>query len=237
MDSEKDIREAVIKYSDTLYKVCIVILCNEHDVQDAIQDTFCRYLEKKPEFRDKEHEKAWLIRVAANICRDMIRFRIRHPKVSIDEVENTLAAAFVLVAGVVSFPARAFVVSVVKERMESIPGEEVQEINDMVQSKPTEADTFSREYSDSEEERKKELWQAYKDGKFPENVITQVDNEEDAPEGTVCYVRSTGVFNLPTQEMTDEEMLEIIDYQHKMSYAVSQSTAAQEARAEMQAEE
>ena len=92
MDSEKDIREAVIKYSDTLYKVCIVILCNEHDVQDAIQDTFCRYLEKKPEFRDEEHEKAWLIRVATNICRDMIRFRIRHPKVSIDEVENTLVA-------------------------------------------------------------------------------------------------------------------------------------------------
>ena len=92
MDSEKDIREAVIKYSDTLYKVCIVILCNEQDVQDAIQDTFCRYLEKKPEFRDEEHEKAWLIRVATNICRDMIRFRIRHPKVSIDEVENTLAA-------------------------------------------------------------------------------------------------------------------------------------------------
>lgn len=92
MDIEKDIREAVIKYSDTLYKVCIVILSNEQDVQDAIQDTFCRYLEKKPEFRDEEHEKAWLIKVATNICRDMIRFRLRHPKVSIDEVENTLAA-------------------------------------------------------------------------------------------------------------------------------------------------
>lgn len=92
MDSEKDIREAVIKHSDTLYKICIVILCNEHDVQDAIQETFCRYLEKKPEFRDEEHEKAWLIRVATNICRDMIRFRLRHPRVSIDEVENTLVA-------------------------------------------------------------------------------------------------------------------------------------------------
>lgn len=92
MDSGKDIREAVIKYSDTLYRVCIVILCNEQDVQDAIQDTFCRYLEKKPEFHDEEHEKAWLIRVATNICRDMLRFRIRHPKVSIDELENTLAA-------------------------------------------------------------------------------------------------------------------------------------------------
>ncbi len=92
MDIEKNIREAVIKYSDMLYKICIVILCNEQDVQDAIQDTFCRYLEKKPDFRDEEHEKAWLIKVATNICRDMIRFRIRHPKIAIDEVENILVA-------------------------------------------------------------------------------------------------------------------------------------------------
>ena len=92
MDVGNDIREAVIKYSDMLYKICIVILCNEQDVQDAIQDTFCRYLEKKPEFRDEEHEKAWLIRVATNISRDMVRFRIRNPKVSIDEVENILEA-------------------------------------------------------------------------------------------------------------------------------------------------
>ncbi|MDE6846584.1 MAG: PepSY domain-containing protein [Lachnospiraceae bacterium] len=149
----------------------------------------------------------------------------------------TAAATFVLAAGVVSFPVRAFVTSVVKERMESIPKDEVLEINDMVQSKPTEADTFSREYSADEEERSRELWQAYKGGKFPENVIAQVDNAEDAPEGTLCYIRSTGVFNLPAQEMTDEEILEIIDFQHKMSYAVSQGTAAQEARAERQAEE
>ncbi len=35
--------------------------------------------------------------------------------------------------------------------------------------------------------------------------------------------------------MTDEEILEIIDFQHKMSYAVSQSTTAQKVREEMQA--
>ena len=50
MELKKNIREAVMKYSDTLYKICIVILCNEQDAQDAIQDTFCRYLEKKPKF-------------------------------------------------------------------------------------------------------------------------------------------------------------------------------------------
>ena len=90
MNIGKDIEEVVTKYSDMLYKISFVILCNEHDVQDAIQETFCRYLEKKPDFRNEEHEKAWLIRVATNICRDMIRFRIRHPKVSIDELENNL---------------------------------------------------------------------------------------------------------------------------------------------------
>ncbi len=83
--------EMVQAYSSMLYKICIVMLCNEQDAQDAIQDTFCRYLEKSPVFTDKEHEKAWLIRVASNICRDMLRFRIRHPKVSIEEITDSLA--------------------------------------------------------------------------------------------------------------------------------------------------
>ncbi len=41
MGIEQDIRDAVLKYSDMLYRICMVILCNEQDVQDAMQDTFC----------------------------------------------------------------------------------------------------------------------------------------------------------------------------------------------------
>ena len=92
MDVKKNLRNAVMKYGNTLYKICIVILCDEQDTQDAIQDTFCRYLEKKPVFHDEEHEKAWLIRVATNRCRDMLRFKMRHPKVCIDGLEDSLAA-------------------------------------------------------------------------------------------------------------------------------------------------
>lgn len=84
-----NIEEAVAAYSNMLYKICIVMLCNEQDAQDAIQETFCRYLEKKPDFTDSEHEKAWLIQVITNICRDMLRFRSRHPKVSIDEITDS----------------------------------------------------------------------------------------------------------------------------------------------------
>ena len=148
------------------------------------------------------------------------------------------AAVVTLTAGIVSLPVRAVVNNIVKERMESMPQEEVQAINDMVQEqRNAEADGFSREYSDEEKERSKVLWQEYKNGTFPDKVIVEVDDAEDVTEGMLCYIRSTGVFNLPDQEMTDEEILEIIDFQHKMSYAVSQGTAAQEARAEMQAEE
>lgn len=147
------------------------------------------------------------------------------------------AAALALTAGVISTPVRAFVASVVTERMESVPEEEMKDLNDMVQSQNVLADGFSRAYSDSEKERSKALWQAYESGTFPEKVIAQVDDADSAPEGTLCYIRATGVFNLPAQEMTDEEMLEIIDFQHKMSYAVAHGAQAQDARAESQEKE
>lgn len=80
--------ELVIRYSNMLFKICLVILGNEQDVQDAIQETFLRYLKTMPEFQSEEHEKAWLIRVAVNVSKDMRRFYLRHPKVSIEQLED-----------------------------------------------------------------------------------------------------------------------------------------------------
>lgn len=80
------IEEAVRKYSPMLYRICVVMLGNETDAQDAVQDTFCRYLEYAGTFRDEEHEKAWLIRVAQNRCRDMRRFHLRHPQAELSEI-------------------------------------------------------------------------------------------------------------------------------------------------------
>lgn len=87
-----DLEAAVRKHSEMLYRICIVILGSEQDTQDAIQETFCKYLEKKTKFVDGEHEKAWLIKVATNHCRDIQRFRFRHPKVSIEELAGTLVS-------------------------------------------------------------------------------------------------------------------------------------------------
>ena len=86
------VEEVVMKYSNTLFKICMVVLGNPQDAQDALQETFCRYMEKQPVFREEEHEKAWLIKVATNICRDMHRFRIRHPQINLEELAEYYTA-------------------------------------------------------------------------------------------------------------------------------------------------
>lgn len=148
-----------------------------------------------------------------------------------------IAAALVLTAGLAAVPVRALVKDLVEARMEQLPKEDVEKIEDMIQEQSVEADSFSREYSDTEKKRSKELWQSYENGMFPEKEIVQVDQAGGAPEGILCYIRDIGEFQLPDREMTDEELLEIIDFQHMMSYALWQGRTAREAREEYEAEQ
>ena len=80
--------ELMQTYADRLYRIALVLLANPHDAEDAVQETFLRFLKKRPSFNDDEHEKAWLIKVITNICRDMRRFQIRHPICDISECLN-----------------------------------------------------------------------------------------------------------------------------------------------------
>ena len=47
------IEEVVMKYSTMLYRICVVMLGNEADAQDAVQDTLCKYLERTVGFKYK----------------------------------------------------------------------------------------------------------------------------------------------------------------------------------------
>ena len=72
--------EAILnRYGDMLYRLCLLMLKSESDAEDAVQETLIRYLRKAPAFADGAHEKAWLIKVASNQCRDLLRYRARHP--------------------------------------------------------------------------------------------------------------------------------------------------------------
>ena len=69
-----------------LFRLCLVTLGNASDAEDVIQETMITYLQKKPEFKDAEHEKAWLIKVATNISKNMCRFNSRHATENLDEL-------------------------------------------------------------------------------------------------------------------------------------------------------
>ena len=84
--TDDSIEGVVNRYSNMLFKLCFTVLCNNADAEDAVADTFLRYITKPPFFQDEEHTKAWLIRVATNICKDMHRFNKRHNYIDLDEL-------------------------------------------------------------------------------------------------------------------------------------------------------
>ena len=72
--------EALIEqYEHTLLRAALAILSDPFEAEDAVQDTFLRWLEKRPDFRDEGHEKAWLLTVCANGCKSRLRQRKRRP--------------------------------------------------------------------------------------------------------------------------------------------------------------
>ena len=78
--------QVIEKYGNNIYAMCLVILGNKQDAEDVIQETLIKYMQKAPNFLDDAYEKAWLLRVANNLCKDIIRFRKRHKHENIDEI-------------------------------------------------------------------------------------------------------------------------------------------------------
>jgi len=46
---------------------------NRADTEDMVQNTFIRLMKDKTVFQSVEHEKAWLIRTATNLCKDHLK--------------------------------------------------------------------------------------------------------------------------------------------------------------------
>ena len=70
--TDKEIADIYMRHSKTVYRVCFAYLKNPADTEDAVQDTFFQLIRKAPAFESAEHEKAWLIRTASNICKNVL---------------------------------------------------------------------------------------------------------------------------------------------------------------------
>src|SRR5699024_12068169 len=73
MRSEEEVRNAIHLYGDSVKRVCMVYLKNSTDTEDIFQNVFIKYATRSPQFESDEHEKAWVLRVAINECKDFLK--------------------------------------------------------------------------------------------------------------------------------------------------------------------
>lgn len=76
----------VTQNENRLYRAALAILGDPHEAEDAVQDAFVRYLERRPE--NLENPGAWLMRVLVNGCKSRLRLAWRQ----VGPLPETLAA-------------------------------------------------------------------------------------------------------------------------------------------------
>lgn len=80
---------ALCTYGQSILRLAYSYLRNQSDAEDILQETLVRLLRSAPEFETQEHEKAWLLHVAANLSKNRLRYnRLRRA----DPLEETLIA-------------------------------------------------------------------------------------------------------------------------------------------------
>ena len=77
-------------YGKAVYRLAMVYLGRHADAEDVTQEAFLRLLSRAPQFADEAHQKRWLLRVTANLCKDQLRGFWRR---QVAELEDTLPAA------------------------------------------------------------------------------------------------------------------------------------------------
>lgn len=131
-------------------------------------------------------------------------------------------AAILAAACLVLASATVMASGLYQARMESMNHEKLEEYFAQLQEANVSADTYSRPMTESETARLEELRQAYlEQGYFPKKELTLIDSPEKYKKGVAFYAeRST--FFLPEKELTDEQMLELIDFKEKRDYSLAQ---------------
>ena len=89
MRSEEEANRAVDLYGDTVRRICMIHLKNKADTEDIFQNVFLKYVLRTAPFDSPEHEKAWIIRVTANACKDLLKSFFRSRTVSLDVLIET----------------------------------------------------------------------------------------------------------------------------------------------------
>lgn len=103
--------------------------------------------------------------------------------------------------------------------LEQMTMQEVDEIYIEYHSAHTETSFFSRELSFDELARRKALKTLYKNnGKLPEQAIPIIQKESDYKNEGIAFCTSNCTYYFPDTDLSDEQLLELIDFEIKVDY-------------------
>ncbi len=64
--------EIIRKYADMVYRMAFAHVRRHADADDIFQEVFLRYLKKRPQFENEEHEKRWFLKVTTNCAKSYL---------------------------------------------------------------------------------------------------------------------------------------------------------------------
>lgn len=76
------------RYGQSVLRLSYAYLHNMSDAEEILQDTLVQFLKTSPVFDSPDHEKAWLLRVASNLCKNRLIYDRRRRA---DPLSETLA--------------------------------------------------------------------------------------------------------------------------------------------------
>ena len=65
-------KELFIKYSDMVWRLALTRVQSKAYADDVLQGVFLRVVKAKPQFKDEQHAKAWLIKVTLNCANKLL---------------------------------------------------------------------------------------------------------------------------------------------------------------------
>jgi RNA polymerase sigma-70 factor (ECF subfamily) len=83
--TDEYIQHVLDNYSTMLIKLAFTYVKNRADAEDMIQDVFVSLMKRNSGFENEEHEKAWLIRVTINKCKNHLKSSPNRLHVPLDE--------------------------------------------------------------------------------------------------------------------------------------------------------
>ena len=88
-----EFREFYDRQVKRVYRLAMVMMGNISDAEDVTQTVFLKAWEKKPDFRDADHEIAWILTTTRNQCKDIHKSFYRRKRADLEnapELQVTL---------------------------------------------------------------------------------------------------------------------------------------------------